>query len=232
MNISLIVGFSLLCFLLGSIPFGVIVSKVFYKTDVRDSGSGNIGFTNSLRAMGKAGGAAVFIGDFLKGLASAAIGVYLCPMFWSGDAPFFCETAAVFFGALGALTSTLGHIFCPWLGFRGGKGISCAFGASFIAMNPIAAGCLFAAFLLVVLISKYVSAGSVTAAFLYPFAGIWAHPTSIGATVFFLIVGIVVIWAHAENLKRISGGVERKIGGSKKAPKPDSEKIGKHGKAS
>ncbi len=211
-NECTLILFVLLTFLLGSIPFGVIVSKVFFNKDVRDTGSGNIGFTNSLRSMGKVGGALVFVGDFAKGLASAAIGVYVAPMFWSGGAPFFCETSAIFFGALGALCSTLGHIFCPWLKFKGGKGISCAFGASFIAMSPLIAILLFSSFLIVVILTKYVSAGSITAAILYPFAGYIAHSTSLGAILFFTIVGVVVIWAHRENISRIVRGTESKIG--------------------
>lgn len=210
-DVVLIFIFALVCFLLGSIPFGVVISKLIYKKDVRDTGSGNIGFTNSLRSMGKVGGALVFAGDFLKGLGSAFLGVYLMPLVYSANTFFYCESAGIFFGALATLCATLGHIFSPWLKFKGGKGISCAFGASFISMNPIVALCLFASFLFVVLITKYVSAGSVVAAFLFPFAGFWAHSSSFGAVICFLFVGCVVIWAHRENLKRIFAGSESKI---------------------
>lgn len=206
---------AIVSFLLGSIPCGVIVSKVFYGKDVRETGSGNIGFTNSLRSMGKAGGAAVFAGDFVKGLLAAALGMWLFPVFFKGSVP-LCLNSAEFLSAVATLFATLGHIFSPWLGWKGGKGISTAFGASFVSMNPLIACGLFAAFLLVVIISKYVSAGSITAAVLFPIAGSIARPHSALAVVCFAIVGVVVIWAHRENFSRIIDGTERKITDKKK----------------
>ena len=200
-------------FLLGSIPCGVIVSKVFFGRDVRDTGSGNIGFTNSMRSMGKAGGAAVFAGDFLKGLAAAAIGMYVAPMLFGG-AP-LSANAPAFLSATATFAATMGHIFCPWLGWKGGKGISTAFGASFVSMNPPAALCLFAAFLLVVLATKYVSAGSLTAAVLYPFAGFFTRAATPTAVALLAVTGLVVIWAHRENISRLKNGTERKIGSKK-----------------
>ena len=205
---------ALASFLLGSIPCGVIVSKVFYGKDVRDTGSGNIGFTNSLRSMGKAGGAAVFIGDFLKGVLAAAIGMWLTPLFFLGSLP-FCSNVGEIFAAIATFSATMGHIFCPWLGWKGGKGISTAFGASFVAMNPIAACCLFASFLLVMLATKYVSAGSLTAAVLYPVAAFLTRSSSLMAATLLGITGLVVIWAHRENIARLRQGTERKIGSKK-----------------
>lgn len=202
---------ALISFLLGSIPCGVIVSKVFFGKDVRESGSGNIGFTNSLRSMGKVGGAVVFVGDFVKGILAAAIGMWVSPLFFAGDVP-FCVNSVDFFVALATFFATMGHIFCPWLGWKGGKGISTAFGASFVSMSPLAACILFASFLLVVLCTKYVSAGSLTAAVLYPFAGFATRMQSPLAVVLLAITGIVVIWAHRENIKRLTAGTERKIG--------------------
>lgn len=194
---------AVVCFLIGSIPWGVIISKAFFNKDVRDTGSGNIGFTNSMRALGKAGGAAVFLLDFAKGLASAAIGVYLIG-------------GLEWMGAFASACAVMGHIFSPWLNFKGGKGISTAFGASFIAISaPLALG-LFAVFLLVVIATKYVSAGSIIAAFLYPFAGIYAHQSCTSAWIFFILIGVVVIWAHRENILRILSGTEHKIGSKSK----------------
>ncbi len=218
-NVVICVVVSLVAFLLGSIPCGVIVSKLFFGKDVRDEGSGNIGFTNSLRSMGKAGGAAVFIGDFVKGLAAAAIGLYLAPMFFV-DASFpFTTNPAEFSAALATFFATMGHIFCPWLGWKGGKGISCAFGASFISMSVPVACLLFASFLLVMLLTKYVSAGSITAAVLYPVAAFVTHPTSPLPAIILGVAGLVVVWAHRSNIVRIAHGNERKIGSSKKGDK-------------
>ncbi len=193
---------ALLCFvvsfLIGSIPWGVIVSRLFYNKDVRDSGSGNIGFTNSMRSLGKVGGGAVFLLDFAKGLVAVLLAKYL-----------FGETYLTV--AIATFASVSGHIFCPWLKFKGGKGISTAFGASFVAMSvPVALG-LFAVFLLIVLTTKYVSAGSITAAICYPFAGIFTSQDSPQTWVFYFLVAIMVIWAHRENISRIKSGTEHKI---------------------
>ena len=211
LDFFIIVFTAAIAFLLGSVPCGVIVSKVFYGKDVRDTGSGNIGFTNSVRSMGKVGGGVVFAGDFLKGLAAAAIGMYVAPLLFVGDIP-FCATPADFLAALATFAATMGHIFCPWLGWKGGKGISTAFGASFIAMNPIAACCLFAAFLAAVIITKYVSVGSMTAAVLYSAAAALSRTDSALAIALLSITGLVVLWAHRENLGRLVYGTERKIG--------------------
>ncbi len=201
---------ALLSFLLGSIPCGVIVSKVFFGKDVRESGSGNIGFTNSLRSMGKVGGAVVFVGDFAKGVLAALLGLHVSPLLYSGSVP-FCANSIDFLVALATFFATMGHIFCPWLGWKGGKGISTAFGASFVSMNPLAACILFASFLLVVVLTKYVSAGSITAAVLYPLAGFFTRGESPLAVALLAITGLVVIWAHRENISRLMSGTERKI---------------------
>lgn len=207
-------------FLLGSIPFGVLVSRLFFGKDVRNTGSGNIGFTNSVRSIGVSGGIVVFLGDFFKGLGAAAIGMHLAPLFFTGDAP-LCANAADFLVSVATLSATLGHIFCPWLGWKGGKGISTAFGASFIAMSVPAALCLFAGFLFVVFCTRYVSAGSIAAAILYPEAAVWTRLDSPLAIVLLAATGIVVIWAHRENFHRLMEGTERRIGA-----KRDQEEYG------
>ncbi len=190
-------------FAIGSIPWGVIISKLFYNKDVRESGSGNIGFTNSMRAMGKIGGGAVFLLDFAKGLCSALLAAHFLPSIE------FATSAATF-------AAVAGHIFCPWLNFRGGKGISTAFGGSFVALSPICAIILFAIFLVIVLVTKYVSAGSITVAFLYPFFGIFTHQYDTLSWIFFIGVGVFVIWAHRDNIKRIISRSESKISDKRK----------------
>lgn len=216
-NIAVLLLLSLVSFLLGSIPCGVLISKVFFHKDVRDEGSGNIGFTNSMRSMGKVGGGAVFVGDFLKGMLAAAIGLYVAPIFLTGAQFPLCENPAELTAALATFFATMGHIFCPWLGWKGGKGISTAFGASFISMSVPVACMLFGAFLVVVLATKYVSAGSVTAAALYPLAAFVTHWNSPLPALILSVAGLVVIWAHRGNIVRIKNGTERKIGASKKS---------------
>lgn len=126
-------GVFVAAFLLGSIPWGLIISKVFYHTDIREHGSGNIGTTNAMRTMGKKGGAAVFLLDFGKGIASGFIGM--------GATSFLTGSFVSYETLLGIATMgcTLGHIFSPWLGFHGGKGIAVAIGALFVCWGPAAA---------------------------------------------------------------------------------------------
>lgn len=130
------------CFLLGSIPWGVIISRVFYRRDIRESGSGNIGSTNALRTLGKRGGAAVFLLDFGKGLLAGALGLAVAnwlqgalfdgvpgalavgySMHLSGDEAILAGAATIQRTCTVAafMAATLGHIFTPWLKFKGGK---------------------------------------------------------------------------------------------------------------
>ena len=134
-------------FLLGSIPWGVIISRVFYHTDLREHGSGNIGTTNAIRTMGKVGGYAVFVLDFGKGIVAGLIAAVFGTQVLPGNVLAVVEFVQTFGGspnpflyieqvclAVAFLGCTMGHIFCPWLGFRGGKGIA------------VAVGCLFSTF--------------------------------------------------------------------------------------
>ena len=205
----------LVSFFIGSIPWGVIVSKVFYKRDVRETGSGNIGFTNSMRSMGKVGGGIVFVLDFGKGVLATALAAFFFSRFASGEPVFAAENLSVFLVSGASCAVVLGHIFSPWLGFKGGKGISTGFGSAFLAMSPLGACFMFASFLIVVLVTKHVSAGSVTAAVEFPFVGMFSHPTSPVAFVFSLIVGVLVVWAHRGNLQRLMDHTEAKIGSDK-----------------
>ena len=128
-------GLFVAAFLLGSIPFGLIISKVFYHTDLREHGSGNIGTTNAIRTMGKVGGYSVFVLDFGKGLLSGVLAWAFSTWFLPGGG--FEPGALVTYDtmlAVAFLGCTWGHIFCPWLGFKGGKGIAVAVGCLFVAL--------------------------------------------------------------------------------------------------
>lgn len=121
------------CFLLGSVPWGLVISRLFYKKDLREVGSGNIGTTNAIRAMGKVGGYAVFVLDFGKGLLSGFIGL------WVAQAANLDATLTGVALALAFFACTYGHIFTPWLKFKGGKGIAVAVGCLFVTFGPIGA---------------------------------------------------------------------------------------------
>ena len=133
-------GLFVAAFLLGSIPWGLVISTVFFHTDIRQHGSGNIGTTNAMRTIGKAGGAAVFVLDFGKGLLSGvlawAFSQYLLP--GAGlvpGAPVSHDTML----AVAFLGCTWGRIFSPWLKFKGGKGIAVAVGCLFVTFGWVGA---------------------------------------------------------------------------------------------
>ena len=166
------------CFLLGSIPWGVIISKSVFHTDIREHGSGNIGTTNAMRTMGKKGGVAVFVLDFGKGLLSGLIALFVLATFIPGagvaaDSPVSASTVV----ALAFLCCTLGHIFSPWLKFKGGKGIAVAVGCLFVTFGVMGALLEIAVFAVVVAISRFVSAGSLAAAIVWHITSSSRHST-------------------------------------------------------
>ena len=196
-------------FLLGSVPWGLVISKVFYGKDLREEGSGNIGTTNAIRSMGKVGGYAVFVLDFGKGLLSGFIGVWLAGAFGLDEAGVRLATAVAFFGCV------YGHIFSPWLGFKGGKGIAVAIGCLFVTFGPLGAAIELAIFIVLVVVFKYVSLGSVASALACPFLALWLLWGNWLAVLFCTVTGLTVVWAHRGNIKRLLDGTERRVGDKK-----------------
>lgn len=203
-------------FLLGSIPWGVVISKVFFHDDIRLHGSGNIGTTNALRSLGKAGGLAVFVLDFGKGLLSGVLALLAC-RYLSAGAPFDSSVLVNrdFLLAVSFLGCTYGHIFSPWLGFKGGKGIAVAAGALFFVFGVAGALSELVLFAVVVAATRYVSAGSIAAAAACPFFALYFFWGSWVAFALCALVGLTVVWAHRGNIERLRSGTERKIGGAK-----------------
>lgn len=227
-------------FLLGSIPFGLIISKVFYHTDIREHGSGNIGTTNAIRTMGKVGGYSVFVLDFGKGLLSGFLGIWIGQLFFSlhgygavaGEltailAPFRlgpvgdpAELATQFSQVLLAVSflgCTWGHIFSPWLKFKGGKGIAVAVGCLFVTYGVVGACLELAIFIVLVVATRYVSVGSIAAALACPFFSLYFFWGDWFAVALCSLAGLTVVWAHRENIKRLLSGTENRIGSKKKA---------------
>lgn len=206
------------CFLLGSIPWGLIISKLFYHTDIREHGSGNIGTTNAMRTMGKKGGAAVFLLDFGKGLLAGFLPLVACWFFVPGggispDSPLSYAT----YQGVGFLGCVWGHIFSPWLKFKGGKGIAVAVGSLFFTFGPVGALIELAVFIVVVVASRYVSAGSLAAAVVCPFLSLWIFWGEWPAWAMCVIAALTVIWAHRGNIARLRAGSESRIGSKKSA---------------
>ncbi|MGN0302020.1 MAG: glycerol-3-phosphate 1-O-acyltransferase PlsY [Anaerotardibacter sp.] len=198
-------------FLLGSIPWGVIISKVFFKKDIRQEGSGNIGTTNAMRSMGKVGGSAVFVLDFGKGLLSGFLGLVFASTFnfTPGSFEYQICCACAFIGCVS------GHIYSPWLGFHGGKGIAVAVGALFIVFGPVGACLELLLFAVLVLLTRYVSVGSIAAAVACPFFALFFYWGNIPAIVLITIPALLVIYAHRQNISRLMNHCENRIGSKK-----------------
>lgn len=209
-------GLFVAAFLLGSIPFGLIISKVFYHTDLREHGSGNIGTTNAIRTMGKVGGYAVFVLDFGKGLLSGVLAWAFSMQFLPGGGlePGALVTYDTML-AVAFLGCVWGHIFCPWLGFKGGKGIAVAVGCLFVTFGWQGACLELAIFAVLVLATKYVSVGSIAAAGACPlFAAYYFLYATFApaAWVCTTVAALTVVWAHRGNIERLRAGNERRIG--------------------
>ena len=205
-------------FLLGSIPFGLIISKVFYHTDIREHGSGNIGTTNAIRTMGKVGGYSVFVLDFGKGLLSGvlawAFSWYLLPGGGLEPGSLVSYDTMLTVAFLGCVW---GHIFSPWLKFKGGKGIAVAVGCLFVVFGWVGAWLELAIFIVLVVATKYVSVGSIAAAGACPFFSLYYFWGDWAAVALCTIAGLTVVWAHRENIARLRAGTESRIGDKKKA---------------
>lgn len=187
------------CYLLGAIPFGLIVGKVTRGIDIRDYGSGNIGASNVLRTLGPGPAFAVFFLDTVKGLGAVA----LCRGLGLSD-----------YGVVaGGLLSILGHSFSVFLGLKGGKGVATSLGMV-IGLNPVIAGIGFAVWLAVVGATRYISLGSVAAALCVPAMMIlWKSmdvPPPYQITAF--AAGLLIVVKHISNMKRLLSGTETRIG--------------------
>jgi glycerol-3-phosphate acyltransferase PlsY len=198
-------------YLLGSIPTGYLLMRLFRHEDIRQAGSGNIGATNVLRSGGKGLGAATFLLDMLKGCSAVwlggLLGALLIPQCSRYDAQ-----------ALAALIAVMGHVFPVWLGFRGGKGVATGFGV-FLAATPLAALAAISVFFLFILISRYVSLASILGSASFPFFAMWLvkgdRPPFFIAVEF--AVALLIIVKHHQNIRRLIAGTESRLGAKKPA---------------
>jgi acyl phosphate:glycerol-3-phosphate acyltransferase len=184
--------------------------------DLRQVGSRNIGATNAFRELGPGWGVLVFVMDALKGfLASVA------PRLLAGAFANSLPWPLLWPSLVGGLAAILGHVFTPWLGFKGGRGVATSLGV-FLAIMPVPTLLALVLWILLVSISRRVSVGSIGAAFAYPFLVYWlAHglpraPVTIAAGA----VATLVIARHASNIRRLLSGTEPPILGAPKEEKP------------
>jgi glycerol-3-phosphate acyltransferase PlsY len=202
---------ALVGYLLGSIPFGYLLVRVFTQQDIRASGSGNIGATNVAReTSGRLGVLTLFL-DLLKGAIAVLAGLYISWQFngLSGDQT---STAPVVAG----IAALLGHVFPLWLHFRGGKGVATGLGI-FLVMVWKAALISLLLFLLVFALSRIVSLASITAAVAMVPLAFWlanSHPVPHAAAFEFVVIPLIIILKHHENIHRLLQGSEGRFGKS------------------
>ncbi len=193
-----------LAYLLGSIPFGYLLVKIFRKQDIRATGSGNIGATNVARSGAKGLGVATLLLDLGKAFAAVKIAQYLAPGNYD-------------LAVVAAVAAVIGHCFPIWLGFRGGKGVASALGV-FLALTPASGACIFAVFLVVFLITRYVSLASILAAASFPLFGFYFVPFRTPIIIAgFLFIPLLIIVKHHENIRRLVSGTESRFGSRKAA---------------
>ena len=200
----------LLAYLTGAFPSAVWVGKTFYNIDVREYGSGNAGATNTFRVLGKGAGIPVLLMDIFKGWLSVSY-VNLISNTDALSPELFFENQLAF-----GIAAVIGHLFPIYTGFRGGKGIATMLGL-LIGLQPWAALFSFIVFIVVFLISKYVSLASVVASFAFPLVVILVlGSTNSSLNLFAIFVPILSLITHQKNIERLVRGEEAKIKFGKK----------------
>lgn len=215
-------------YLLGSVNTAIVISKVFYKDDIRKYGSGNAGMTNMLRTFGGKAAIGVLVGDMLKTVIAIFIGGVLFGFGYINAFSMGYDSSYMMFMGIGTYTAglaaVLGHIFPIYYGFRGGKGVLVS-ATMALMLSPILFLIMFAIFALLVATSKYVSLGSVTSAIAYPllvygFFGMYQMTTPPTILLVSILIACIIVFAHKENLKRISNRTERQLSFKKKEKEP------------
>lgn len=191
-------------YLLGSIPFGYLLVKIFRGEDIRRTGSGNIGATNVARLGAKGLGITTLALDALKGLLAVWIASRIAP---SG-------AEALLYMSIAALAAVIGHMFPVWLRFKGGKGVATALGV-FILLFPKALLVSLGVFILVVAATRYVSLGSILGAIAFPVSAYFMEHPDWRALVPTCVIAAMIVAKHHENIRRLLAGTENRFGGPK-----------------
>ncbi|RYE19360.1 MAG: glycerol-3-phosphate 1-O-acyltransferase [Sphingobacteriales bacterium] len=206
MSLFIIAIAFLIAYLLGAIPSAVWFGKGFYGIDVRQHGSGNSGATNTFRVLGKKPGTLVLLFDIMKGWAATMLAVLLLHY------GFIESDQKVLFQLLLGMTAVLGHIYPVYLGFKGGKGVATLLGMM-LAIHPLAALTSLGVFVVVLLLTRFVSLGSILGALSFPLlllAGLYGHESwlLIG---FGALLALLVLYTHRQNISRLLRGSENKV---------------------
>lgn len=186
---------SIIAYVLGSIPFGLILGKGIWRTDLRHHGSGNIGATNAWRILGKKAGITIFLCDFLKGLVAVGIAQHL------SDSAIVAVLAAIF--------ALVGHSFSFFMQFKGGKGVATGLGV-LVMLMPTVSLIAFVLWSIIVYVTRYVSLGSCVAALAVAILGI-AMDYPLPYAIFGVLAAILIVVRHRSNIGRLLNGTENKI---------------------
>jgi glycerol-3-phosphate acyltransferase PlsY len=200
------IGIVVIGYLLGAIPFGVIIGRLIRGIDVREYGSGSMGMTNVMRTVGAKAGIIVLVLDLLKGCCAVALA---WAIFYSAP-----ESMMQWGRMAGGAAAVIGHSWPVYIGFRGGRGIATAAGVIMMVSWQIGLICI-ATFLLLVLTFRYISLGSIAAAFVLVAAMVVSYIYEwepVAFLAFALVVAPIVIFRHRANIKRLLAGTEPKIG--------------------
>lgn len=196
--------FGITAYLLGSIPTSVWIGRAKYGIDVREHGSRNAGATNTFRVLGKKAGITVLTIDILKGFTASFLPYLFNAGEWQSDRLITIQILASFM-------AVIGHVFPVFVGFKGGKGVATSLGV-IIGVHPPAAGICIGVFLIVFIISHYVSLGAICAALTFPASIYFIFGIrSIWLNGFSILLATLVIIAHRKNIKRLLAGNENRM---------------------
>jgi len=191
-------------YLTGAFPSAVLVGKIFFKTDVREFGSGNAGATNTFRVLGKKAGIPVLILDVLKGWLAVNYIFFVSPL--SNNLDIVFEQQLVF-----GIAAVIGHLFPIYTGFRGGKGIATLLGL-LVGIQPIAALLSFLVFFIIFFISRYVSLSSISSSLTFPIIIYFlSDSTDVSLIIFSIFVPLITLITHQKNIERLLKGEEEKV---------------------
>ena len=209
-------------YLLGSIPFGYVLVRVFRGQDIRLSGSGNIGATNVARSGARSLGAATLLLDAAKGVLAVAFAWWLGRTSYNvcwNDITYVTSPCVptLRLMALGAVSGVVGHIFPIWLKFKGGKGVATALGV-FALLFPKAVLISLGIFIVALAVSRYVSLGSVLAALAFPISAYFLYRPEWPSLLFTTAVSVAVIVKHQQNIRRLLAGNENRLGAPRSTP--------------
>jgi glycerol-3-phosphate acyltransferase PlsY len=202
-------------YLLGSIPFGFLVAKA-KGIDIRNVGSGNIGATNAMRVLGKPAGIFVLLLDAAKGWFACYVGLTLYCILSPNQTNSISGTFQQMSNSviIAGIFAVLGHNYTCWLKFKGGKGIATTAGV-FLALAPWALLVALVVFILAVALTKYVSVGSIAAAIALP-TTVWImSPHNLFLNIVTTALGVLAIYKHKANIKRLMAGTENRLGQKK-----------------